>query len=314
VTEDVPRYQEVEMQKITPHLWFDAEAVEAADYYASALPDSKVTDVSTIHDTPSGDTDIVSFELMGQSFMAISAGPLFKFTPAVSFVISCTKEEEVDTLWARLSKGGSVLMPLDSYPFSERYGWTEDRYGLSWQIMLVGEEQGGQRITPTLMFVGGVCGKGEEAINLYTSVFPNSEVGSTLRYGKDEEPDEEGTIKYASFLLDGQGFAAMDSAREHNFGFNEAISFLVSCETQREIDHYWDSLSAVPEAEQCGWLKDRYGLSWQVVPSAMDEMMRTGRKEQIARVTEAFLKMKKFDIAELRRAYEGSEARAGGTG
>ena len=295
------------MQKITPHLWFDTEAVEAADYYSSALPDSKVTNVTTIHDTPSGDTDIVSFELMGQSFMAISAGPLFKFTPAASFLISCTTKEEVDTLWARLSEG-SVHMPLESYPFSERYGWTEDRYGLSWQIMLVGEEQAGQRITPTLMFVGKVCGKAEEAINLYTSVFPNSEIGPILRYGKGEEPDEEGTIKYASFLLDGQEFAAMDSARDHDFGFNEAISFLVSCETQEEIDHYWDSLSAVPEAEQCGWLKDRYGLSWQVVPSAMDEMLRGGTKEQMARVTEAFLKMKKFDLAELRRAYEGPEA------
>lgn len=300
------------MRRITPHLWFDTEAVEAADFYASLFPNSEVTNVTTIYDTPSGDTDIVSFELWGLPFMAISAGPLFKFTPAVSFVVSCTTREEVDTLWARLSEGGTALMPLASYPFSERYAWTEDRYGLSWQIMLVDDERGGQRITPSLMFVGKVCGKAEEAINLYTSVFPNSEVGPILRYGKDEEPDVEGTIKDASFLLDGQEFAAMDSARGHDFGFNEAISLLVSCETQEEIDRYWDSLSAVPEAEQCGWLKDRYGLSWQVVPSAMDEMLRTGRKEQLARVTEAFLKMKKFDLAELRRAYEGSGAHVGG--
>ena len=294
------------MQKITPHLWFDTEAVEAADFYASTFPDSRVTNVTTIYDTPSGDTDVVSFELFAQPFMAISAGPLFKFTPAVSFLVSCTTREQVDTLWARLSEGGAALMPLDSSPFSERYGWTEDRYGLSWQIMLGGEEQRRQRITPTLMFVGEVCGKAEEAINLYSSVFPDSKVGPILRYGKGEEPDEEGTIKYAGFLLDGQEFAAMDSARDHAFGFNEAISFMVTCETQEEIDHYWDSLSAVPEAEQCGWLKDRYGLSWQVVPSAMDDMLRTGTKEQIARVTEAFLKMKKFDVEELRRAYEGA--------
>jgi predicted 3-demethylubiquinone-9 3-methyltransferase (glyoxalase superfamily) len=293
------------MPKITPHLWFDTEAVEAANFYASTFPDSKVTNVTTISATPSGDTDIVSFELWGLPFMAISAGPLFKFTPAVSFLISCTNREQVDMLWALLSEGGTALMPLGSYPFSERYGWTEDRYGLSWQIMLAGEEQGGQRITPTLMFVGEVCGKAEEAINLYTSVFPNSEIGPILRYGNEEEPDEEGKIKHASFLLDGQEFAAMDSARGHDFGFNEAISFIVSCETQGEIDHYWDSLSAVPEVEQCGWLKDRYGLSWQVVPSAMDQMLRTGTKEQLAWVTEAFLRMKKFDLAELWRAYEG---------
>jgi predicted 3-demethylubiquinone-9 3-methyltransferase (glyoxalase superfamily) len=296
------------MQKITPHLWFDTEAVEAAEFYSSVLSDSRDTDVTTIHDTPSGDTDIVSFELMGQPFMAISAGPLFKFTPAVSFQITCTTKMEVDTLWARLSEGGTALMPLESYPFSERYGWTEDRYGLSWQIMFVGDQQRGQSITPTLMFVDKVCGKAEEAINLYASVFPDSKVGPISRYGEDEEPDQEGTIRYASFALGGQEFAAMDSARSHDFGFNEAISLLVSCETQEEIDHYWGSLSAVPEAEQCGWLKDRYGLSWQVVPSAMDEMMRSGTKEQMARVTEAFLKMKKFDIAELQRAYEGSDA------
>jgi predicted 3-demethylubiquinone-9 3-methyltransferase (glyoxalase superfamily) len=302
------------MQKITPHLWFDSEAVEAAEFYSSTVPDSRVTNVTTIYDTPSGDTDIVSFELMGQQFMAISAGPLFKFTPAVSFLITCTKKEQVDTVWARLSAGGTVLMPLESYPFSERYGWTEDRYGLSWQLMLAAEEQGGRRITPTLMFVGDVCGKAEEAINFYTSLFPNSGVGRILRYGEGEDPDEDGTVKHASFLLEGQEFAAMDSAREHDFGFNEAISFLVSCETQEEIDHYWDSLSAVPQAEQCGWLKDRYGLSWQVAPSAMDKMLRTGTKEQVARVTEAFLKMKKFDVAELRRAYERAEGRVGGEG
>lgn len=296
------------MKRITPHLWFESEAVEAAEFYSSTFPDSKVTNVSTIRDTPSGDTDIVSFELLGQPFMAISAGPLFTFTPAVSFLVSCSAKEEVDTLWARLCEGGKELMPLDAYPFGERYGWTEDRYGLSWQITFGGEEQRGPRITPSLMFVGDVCGKAEEAINLYASVFPDSKVGPIHRYGKGEEPDEEGTIKHATFLLEGQEFAAMESAHEHEFGFNEAISLLVSCENQDEIDHYWDSLSAVPEAEQCGWLKDRFGLSWQVAPTAMDEMLSSGTEEQIARVTEAFLKMKKFDIAELRRAYEGSGA------
>lgn len=203
-------------------------------------------------------------------------------------------------------------MPLDSYPFSGRYGWTEDRYGLSWQIMHAGERDPAQRITPTLMFVGEVCGKAEEAITFYTSVFPDAKVGDILRYGADEAPDREATIKHASFWLAGQEFAAMDSARDHDFGFNEAISFMVSCDTQEEIDQYWTALSAVPEAEQCGWLKDRYGLSWQVVPCAMDEMLRTGTKGQTARVTKAFLKMKKFDIAELQRAYEGSEARVRG--
>jgi predicted 3-demethylubiquinone-9 3-methyltransferase (glyoxalase superfamily) len=294
------------MPKITPHLWYDTQAVEAAELYAATFPDSKVANVTTIRNTPSGDTDIVSFELLGQPFMAISAGPLFTFNPSISFLVLCDETDEVDALWSKLADGGTVLMPLDSYPFSKRYGWTQDRYGLSWQLMLADEGAGEQRITPTLMFVGDVCGMAAEAIDHYTTVFPNSGVGHVLRYGTGEEPDREGTIRHAGFVLDGQQFAAMDSAREHDFGFNEAISFIVSCETQKEIDHYWDSLSAVPESEQCGWLKDRYGLSWQVVPAAMGEMMRSGTREQIDRVTQAFLDMKKFDIAELERAYAGS--------
>ena len=300
------------MNKITPHLWFDREAVEAAEFYSSTFPNSRVSDVSTLHDTPSGDADVVSFELFGEPFMAISAGPLFKFTPAVSFLVRCRSREEVDELWDTLAGGGAALMPLDSYPFSERFGWTEDRYGLSWQVMYAGDEDIHQRITPTLMFVGEVCGKAEEAINFYASVFPDSKLGRVLRYGKGEEPDQEGTIKHAGFTLAGREFAAMDSAHDHSFGFNEAVSFMVGCDTQQEIDYFWDSLSAVPEAEQCGWLKDKFGVSWQVVPSILGELLGSGTKEQTARVTEAFLQMKKFDIAELKRTYEGAEARAGG--
>ena len=291
--------------KITPHLWYDTEAVEAARFYSSTFPDSRVTNVTTIPDTPSGDCDVVSFELFGQPFMAISAGPLFKFNPSVSFLLLCETADEVDTYWGSLAEGGKALMPLDSYPFSERYGWMEDRYGVSWQVMLSGEAPA-QRITPTLMFVGDVCGEAEAAFAHYTSIFPDSAVGDVVRYSEGEAPDREGTIKHGRFRLAGQWFAAMDSAYPHEFAFNESISFIVGCETQAEIDRYWDRLSAVPEAEQCGWLKDRYGLSWQIVPSSMDVMLRDGTKEQVSRVTEAFLKMKKFDIAELERAYAGS--------
>ena len=294
------------MRKITPHLWFDTQAQEAAEFYAATFPDSRVTNVTTIHDTPSGDADIVSFELFGQPFMAISAGPLFKFTPAVSFLVACKTKDEVNEYWNALSEGGTALMELDSYPFSELYGWTNDRYGLSWQIMYTGDQEVEQRITPTLLFVGEVCGKAEEALNFYASVFPDSEVSPADRYGAGEEPEREGTIRHAAFTLGGNQFAAMDSALDHGFNFNEAISFMVYCQNQEEIDRYWNSLSAVPEAEQCGWLKDKFGLSWQVVPERMDEMMSEGTEEQMARVTEAFLPMKKFDLAELEKAYRGS--------
>ncbi|MBI4316964.1 MAG: VOC family protein [Chloroflexi bacterium] len=297
-------------QKITPHLWFDKEAKEAAQLYTSVFQDSKVKDTTTIHNTPSGSVDIVTIELLGQEFTLISAGPLFKFNPSASFLVVCKTKDEVDALWGKLSKGGSALMDLGEYPFSERYGWVQDRYGLSWQVMFAGDRVTKQRITPTLMFVGKQCGKAEEAIKFYASVFRNARVGDIDRYGKGEEPDKEGTVKHAAFTLEGQEFAAMDSAHEHNFAFNEAISFIVHCDTQEEIDYYWGKLSADPKAEQCGWLKDKYGLSWQIVPTVMEEMLKDKDEKKIARVTEAFLKMKKFDIAKLREAYEGRSLNA----
>ncbi len=170
--------------------------------------------------------------------------------------------------------------------------------------MYMGERPIKQKITPTMMFVGENVGKAEAAINFYTSVFQNSNIGNIMRYGKGEEPDAEGTVRRVSFTLEGQEFAAMDSAHKHDFSFNEAVSFIVHCEDQKEIDYYWEKLSAVPESEQCGWLKDKFGFSWQVVPVAMDEMMATKEKKKLAQVTEAFLKMKKFDIAQLEDAFQ----------
>jgi len=305
------------MQKIRPHLWFDKEAKEAAEFYVAAFGDgSKVNNVSTLHDTPSGDTDIVSFEILGQSFMAISAGPLFKFNPSISFMVNFDPsknnlpaggtETNIDKVWKKLLPGGKVLMELQEYPFSKKYGWIEDKYGLSWQLILTnpeGEER--PEIVPSLLFVEEKYGKAEEAIKFYLSVFKESKLGSMVHYGPGQEPNREGAVMFADFKLGDLWFAAMDGGGEHKFDFNEAISFMVYCKDQEEIDYYWEKLSADPASEQCGWLKDKYGVSWQIVPTAMDEMMAKGTPEQIARVTEAFLKMKKFNLAELHRAYEG---------
>lgn len=292
------------MEKITPHLWFDNNAEEAANFYTSIFKNSKIKNVTTLHNTPSGTVEIFTIELLGQEFTLISAGPLFKFNPSVSFLVVCNAKEEVDELWGNLSNGGMALMELGEYPFSERYGWVQDKYGLSWQVIYMGDRKVKQRIIPTLLFVGKQYGKAEEAMNFYASVFENARVGDILHYSKGEEPDKEGTVKHASFILEGQEFAAMDSARKHNFEFNEAISFMVRCETQEEIDSYWGKLSAYPEAEQCGWLKDKYGLSWQIAPNLMDEMLKDNDEKKIERVTEAFLQMKKLDIAKLKEAYE----------
>ncbi|HXX23430.1 MAG TPA: VOC family protein [Terriglobia bacterium] len=291
-------------QKITPCLWFEKGAEEISNFYTSIFKDSKVENTATLHNTPSGTVDIVTLRLAGHRFSLLVVGPLFKFTPAVSFLIACETKEETEELWNKLCQGGRPLMDFGEYPFSEKYGWTEDRYGLSWQVMFMGGRKIESKITPMLMFVGKQCGKAEEAIRFYGTVFSNSRIEDILRYGEGEKPDTAGSIKHAAFMLEGQRYAAMDSAYPHAFTFNEATSFMVQCETQHEIDYYWGKLSADPSAEQCGWLKDRYGLSWQIVPAALREMLKDKDDRKLARVTEAFLKMKKFDIESLKRAYK----------
>ena len=299
------------MQKITPHLWFNTEAKAAAEFYTSLFPNSKITSATTIHNTPSGDCDIMSFNLSGYSFMAISAGPLFKFNPSISFFVNFDPSRDknatgnLNKLWNSLSAGDTALMPLQEYPFSKRYGWIQDKYGLTWQLMLTnpaGEER--PFIIPSLMFTGDITGKADEAIDFYVSTFENSERGMSAPYPPGAAPEKDAKLMFAEFMLEKQWFTAMDSGHRHQFGFNEAISLMVTCDTQEQIDYYWQKLSAVPESEQCGWLKDQYGVSWQIVPTVMNEMMKSGTPEQINRVTQAFLPMKKFDIQKLKQAYE----------
>lgn len=293
------------MQKITPHFWFDKEAVEAAEFYVSIFPNSKITQRSEIKDTPSGDCDIVGFELMGLKFMAISAGPFFKPNPSISFMVNFDPAKDkdarkhIDETWEKLIDGGKVLMPIDKYPFSERYGWVQDKYGFSWQLIYTNPE-GEERpsIIPSFLFVGDVCGKAEEASDFYVSLFENSQRGNLARYPAGMEPDKEGTVMFTDFQLSGQWFAAMDSAHKHDFTFNEAISLLINCKDQAEIDYFWESLSAVPEAEQCGWVKDKYGVSWQIIPENMEELMSKNPQK----TTPVMLNMKKIIIEDLERA------------
>lgn len=304
------------MHRITPHLWFDTQAREAATWYASIFSNSRVTRTYSFKNTPTSECEVVSFELRGIPFLSISAGPYFKLNPSISFMVSFDPDkqgddaENIDVAWKKLTDGGKILMPLDKYPFSERYGWVEDKYGVSWQLILIkasGEDH--QEIFPSLLFVGDKCGKAEEAINFYLSVFKDSPLGTSrstgiMKYGPDQAPNKEGTVSFGDFKLLDSWFAAMDSAEHHEFGFNEAVSIMIACDTQEQIDYYWEKLSAVPDAEQCGWLKDKFGVSWQIAPAGLDDMMANGTPEQVERIVQAFMPMKKFDLAALQAAYK----------
>lgn len=297
-------------QKIVPHLWFDTEAMEAAEFYANLFPDSRVLFSNIFEQTPSDDAEQVDFEVMGYRFMGISAGPYVTKNPSISFMLVFAEEEknEFTKIWETLIDGGRALMPFQKYDFSELYGWVEDKYGVSWQLYMTEEsaEEIENRIIPAMMFINDNLGKAEEAMNFYINIFKDSKEDGVYYYPGNMEPNLSTHIAQGQFELARQCFSLMDSAMKHEFNFSEGVSLLVKCEDQAEIDYYWDKLSHVPESEECGWLKDKYGVSWQIMPKVMDEMVENGTPEQLRRVTDAFLKMKKFDIAELEKAYQKS--------
>ncbi len=287
------------MQKITPFLWFDDQAEEAINFYVSIFENSKVVNANR---GPDGKLFTATFQLEGQEFMALNGGPQFKFTPSVSFFVTCETAVEVDELWQKLSEAGTVLMPLDTYPFSEKFGWLEDKYGLSWQLN-VGSLS--QKITPFFMYVGD-HGQAEEAIELYTSLFADSRIINIERFGEGEG-GVVGAVKHATFALNGQLFMAMDGGAGHVFTFTEANSFFVDCESQAEVDELWQKFTAEGEESMCGWLKDKFGVSWQIIPTALMEMLGDEDPEKAKRVMDAMLQMQKIDIQKLEEARDQSD-------
>lgn len=293
------------MNKIIPHLWYDTQAVEAATFYVSLFKDSHIDGVTVIQDTPSGDCDFVTFTLAGQPFSAISAGPYYKLNPSISLTVAFDNEDELRDTWEKLSEGGKPLMPLDNYPFCPLYGWIEDRYGLSWQLMLLRPGDITQKIIISFLFSQDHSGLSEEAARYYMEVFADSKLNMLQYYEPGEVQVKQAKVKYLNFNINGQQFSAMDHGYEADFDFNEAFSFMVLCKDQKEIDDYWEKLSHFPEAEQCGWCKDRFTVSWQVVSQDWDYVLFHGSEDEKKRVTEAFLEMKKFDLAQLERARKG---------
>lgn len=292
------------MSKIAPFLWFDGKAEEAVNFYTSIFKNSKIGRISHYGEVgpgPEGTVMSVTFQLEGQDFYALNGGPEFTFTPAVSFFVNCDTSKEIDVLWEKLSEMGTVLMPLNKYPFSEKFGWVMDKFGISWQLNLEGAMQ---KINPFLMFIGEQNGKAEEAMNFYTSIFNNSSIVSIERYGKDEE-EPEGAVKRAKFVLGGQEFMAIESGIQHHFTFTPAISFFINCKTQEEVDELWEKLLEGGEKQGPGWIKDKYGLSWQIVPTILDKLLNDPDPEKSQRVMQAMMKMKKLDIGKLKQAYEG---------
>jgi predicted 3-demethylubiquinone-9 3-methyltransferase (glyoxalase superfamily) len=297
------------MQKITPFLWFDDNAEEAVNFYTSLFKNSRIGKTSRYDEAgggaagrPAGSLMTVDFYLDGQEFAAMNAGPVFKFNPSISFFVVLEDEKEVDNLWNKLLDGGKVLMEYQKYDWAEKYGWLEDRFGLSWQISFGKKSDVGQTVTPSLLFVGSQFGKAEEAVKLYTSVFNNSEIMGIMK-----NPSGDNSVLHAQFKLNSQVFMAMDSNEDHNFNFNEAISFVVNCDNQEEVDYFWNKLTSDGGAESmCGWLKDKFGVSWQITPTILPWYLTDKDPKKSQAVMKAMLQMKKIDIAALEKAYKAN--------
>lgn len=258
---------------------FDDAEILHTEYY----PNTVAEGLADFQLDLAGKVLTIQFRIHDLEFMAINAGPEFSPNPSISFFVNFdpsrdeNAREHLDELWTKLSDGGTALMDLGEYPFSPRYGWVQDKFNVSWQLMLT-NPHGDPRpmIIPSLLFTDKSQNKARIAAELYVSLFDDAEIGNISPYGQDTGLAKADSLAFGEFRVGNQWIVVMDNGGvDHKFTFSEGISLAVACKDQDEIDKLWNKLSFVPEAEQCGWCKDEFGVSWQIVPENMDELMKT---------------------------------------
>ena len=291
-------------------LWIDsARAVEAVDFYVGLFPESQAGRIDVFENSGSDGEETIfagEFSLAGRNMQLIGAHPHQQPNPSISLKFAASDRTTVERIGRSLLDGGAELMPFGSYPWSDYFGWVVDRYGISWQVLV--EPDRPAQLAPALMFVGDQNGRAAEAIELYTSLFPDSGVEVLQRFG-DEDADQRGNVFFAKIRLAGRRFDVTDSGVGHAFGFNDMVSLAVLCDGQDEVDRYWNGLlSGGGEPVQCGWLKDRFGVSWQIVPRRLNELLRSSDSSGAAAVMRCMLGQVKIDLAELETAYISHEA------
>ncbi|WP_429910587.1 VOC family protein [Glycocaulis sp.] len=300
------------MQKIIPCFWSDGWAEEAAELYTRLFPDSAIGEITRFtqegvehHGQSEGTVLTVSLTLAGQELVILNGGPMFTPNPAMSFFVFINDRAQIDRIWTALIDGGKARMELGSYPWCEHYGWVEDRFGVSWQLMMADPGELNQTIVPALMFTQGAAGKAEEAMARYGEALGGFAPVAVNHYPPGTGANE-GLLMHGQYKIAGQTFIAFDSPMDHGFGFTPGLSLQVLTGDQAETDRIWNALTHVPEAERCGWLADRYGLSWQIIPEDMPGLLNGPDKQAAGRARAAMFEMKKIDIAALKSAYEGN--------
>lgn len=276
---------------IYPCLTLKGKVAEAADFYINTFGEGKIVETSPY---------VIQIQLSDQKFMLLNEGPGSLPNASISFMVISETAEETEKYWDTLLDGGKVMMPLDTYPWSIKYGWIEDKYGVSWQLQTASRKDTPQKFCPTLMFIDTNAGKAAAAMEFYTQLFPHSDILGILKYSEGEG-DNTDFIKHAQFKIKDYITMAMDSSAAFGFNFNDAVSLVVECDTQNEIDEYWNELTANGGKEiACGWLVDKYGVSWQIIPKSLSSLLKDSERAQ--RVMNALLKMKKLIIADLENA------------
>lgn len=264
---------------------------EAASFYIEVFGEGRILNTSPW---------VTQIELSGQKFMLLNDGPSSSPNPAISFMVMSNSAEQIEDYWNKLMESGRILMPLDNYAWSKKYGWLQDKYGVSWQLYTGDGGEIAQKFSPTLMFTGPKVGKAAEAVHYYSGLFPDSRIDGIMNYTKADGENPE-YVKHSQFSISNYTLMAMDSSLEHGFTFNDAISLVVECDTQMQIDTYWEALTSDGGKEvACGWLTDKYGISWQIIPNSIISMVTDPERAQ--KMMPVMMKMKKLVIADLENA------------
>lgn len=281
-------------QPLIPAVWCDGTMADQARAYAALFPGATIAGQAPADWAPEPGNPGALLDLGGSPLMLIEGGPMYRPSPALSLFVQVETEAALRALWAGLAEGGMEMMPLDAYPWARLYGWVQDRWGVSWQLNLGPLAEVGARITPFLTFVGDQAGRARAALDLYARAFPDLVVAGVTDHD-GSGPDPAGTIMHAQVALRGGAMMLSDSAHPHGWGFTPGMSLMVLCPDQAEVDRLWDLFLAGGEPSRCGWLTDAFGVSWQIVPQVLHDIMTTGTPDQKARAVAAFLPMGRLD-------------------
>lgn len=279
----------MQASSVYPCLWFDNQAGQAANHYCSIFQHSRMLKEAGL---------VTSFEVWGTKLIGLNGGPHFTMNPSLSFYVYCGNDSEITRLYEALSPGSTILMPLGKYGWSEKYTWFVDSFGVNWQLDIA-DIASPQKIVPTLLFANEKMGKVKDTVMHYTRIFSGSAVLLEAPYPESAALGE-GTLLFSRFSLNGFIVNAMSSTQKHDFDFSPGSSLVVECETQQEIDFFWEKLAEGGKYSMCGWLEDSFGVSWQIIPVCLAKLMSDPERRQ--RVNAALMKMKKIEIEKLEEA------------